>query len=116
MIQIIGPDNDEKLQYLFRDYPKLYDGQGFHIDADNVMDAIRAYSAEYGVEVYPYDGSIEEIGFFDPPKYFFYHSKKRQTVVDIHIVKPDGSFVCIKQDLDYPLEVDDILVFGELEC
>lgn len=53
----------------------------------------------------------------DPPKYFLYKNLTtgEEEIVDVHIYRRD-EMICPKQDLNFPLQPDDIVEAGMLVC
>ena len=88
-------------------------------EAKTLGEAILAYEKAFSVSIVPYDGSFPAVPFAsgEQPKYFVIHGNDidDRTLVDIHIIR-NGTTICPKQCLDYPLEPDDILEFGPLIC
>ncbi len=87
-------------------------------EAKTLGEAILAYEKAFSVSITPYDGSDPEypIASDEEPKYFRIDENGSDVslIVDIHIYrKGKKGRICPKQSLDYPLEPDDCLVFGD---
>ncbi len=90
----------------------------FISDKKIVKDILVEYCDNYGSSIQPYDGSWEDVPLKnDEQKYFFYtFANGDRVLVDIHIIKPNGQEICIKQDLSYRVEDGNIIYVGALMC
>ncbi|MBL8546613.1 MAG: hypothetical protein JNL81_09110 [Hyphomonadaceae bacterium] len=113
MVKVFGPDTSfAKSAFDADEIP-------FEVDAATLGEALDAYSRNYGVAFATYDGSWPTLPF-DPsdPKWFFYRSKRpkwEEVVVDVHIERGDEE-ICPRQNLAFPLRVNDEIHIGPLAC
>ncbi len=84
--------------------------------ARSLGEAILEYEAHFNTKIEPlaepFEGNPENVG-----KYFHMIDldDSANWIVDIHIFSKNSE-ICVKQDLDFTLEPDDIVELGELIC
>ncbi|MGO1068603.1 hypothetical protein [Lysobacter sp. CA199] len=83
--------------------------ESLSVRAASLGEAIAAYEAEYAVAIVE---SQDHNG-----RYFIHRDLRsgEEEYVDIHVLRGDGEH-CARQDRDFPLREDDVIVLGFLVC
>ena len=117
---ICGPanqsENDSTLDWM-ADSSEL---NGLAIDVNTLGAAIAKYCEEYGVEIIPYDGQLNDMPSDEEEKYFLYTEAPTHSepyLVDVHVKQQSGKEVCPKQNLLFPVAYGDIIyIHSTLIC
>ncbi len=113
MPRLCGPMNS-RFTYTGSRCPHL--DLAVHSAATTLDAAIRDYETRFGAQITKHQDTLtvdEEAA----AKYFAYLDLETRQIqlVDIHVFR-EGREICPKHDLQFPLEPDDVVEFGELIC
>ena len=110
---VVGPRN---YPYVGADLEPL-PAEEFRTSAATVREALHAYAQHYGVTISPHEWQPGER--FPAGCYFDYEDKSHprwpHVLIDVHVRRATAD-LCVKQDLDFPLESADVVHLGIPAC
>ncbi len=110
---LCGPKNS---RFTYTGSPCPHLDLALYSTARSLGEAILEYEAYFNTKIEPltepFEGKPENVG-----KYFRLTEldDSASRIVDIHVLRKNSE-ICVKQDLDFAIEPDDIVELGELIC